>query len=455
MPRSTQMNLSGWGRFPAHRCEVTRPHSVAALGEAIAESGGASLISRGLGRSYGDAAVNAGGRVVDHTALNRMLEFDAATGVLHAEAGVSLAEIISHFLPRGWFLPTTPGTKFVTLGGATAADVHGKNHHQDGSFGKYVNELELLTADGAIVKCSRDDHPELFAATVGGMGLTGLIVSVKVCLQRVASAWCAVDYRRTRDLDQTLEWLERTNAAYRYSVAWVDALAGGAGLGRSVLMLANDAPVEALPTLARHRPLERPTRRTKNLPIDLPGFALNRLSVRAFNALYYTRNPDRRAIVDYETFFYPLDAIGHWNRIYGKRGFVQYQVLLPEVTARQGLRRILERVVDARQASFLSVLKKSGERGPGMLSFMKPGYTLALDLPNTGKRLHRLARELDRITLEHGGRLYLAKDALTDAETFAAMYDQLDAFRRVKGEVDPHGRFNSSQARRVGIVEGP
>lgn len=445
--------MSGWGRCPVHRCRVSRPHTHAAVADALDAHRAGTVISRGLGRSYGDPALNPDGTVIDHTALDRMLGFDEATGVLHAEAGVSIAQVMASLLPRGWFLPTTPGTKFVTLGGAVAADVHGKNHHHDGSLGAYVEAIELLKADGAVAWCSPTDNSELFRATVGGMGLTGIMLSVRVRLTRTASAWCTVDYRRTRDLDQTLERLERTNADYRYSVAWVDALASGDRLGRGVLMLGNDASVDGLSGEARARPLHLPVSRCRTVPVDMPGFVLNPWTVGAFNELYYARNPDRSERVDYGRFFYPLDGIGRWNRVYGRRGFVQYQVLLPERTARRGLARVLETVAAARQASFLTVLKKSGPAGPGMLSFMKPGYTLALDLPNTGARLRRCAAALDRITLEHGGRLYLAKDALTDAATFAAMYDQLGAFRAAKQRVDPEARFNSAQARRLGIVE--
>lgn len=450
--RSTSELLSGWGNYPRERCRTRTIESWHDAENAVQSSAIPNVIPRGLGRSYGDSTLTSNGAVLCMKHLNRFLAFDPETGLLECEAGVSFAEIIQTFLPQGWFLPTTPGTKFVTLGGAIAADVHGKNHHVDGSFGNFVVQMTLLLADGSIVDCTRDSDPELFWATIGGMGLTGIILSAQIRLTRVESAYYDVTYRRTRNLESTLEMFTATHLSYRYSVSWIDCLATGASLGRGVVMLGNDAPVAALPPKLAAAPLSLPRRRTKTIPFDFPSFALNPWSIKAFNTLYYAKNRDRREFVDFNSFFYPLDGVNHWNRIYGKRGFVQYQALFPTETARVGLHQLLEQIASSRQASFLAVIKGSGPATQGMLSYLFPGITLALDFPNRGKATRDLFERLDEIVLQHSGRLYLAKDALTSASTFARMYPRLPEFQQVKRRVDPNGRFVSSQALRLGIA---
>jgi FAD/FMN-containing dehydrogenase len=445
--------LAGWGRCPVEECRAFDAESTAQLREALRDNGEKTWIPRGLGRAYGDSALNRDAGVLLQQGLNRFRSFNAATGLLECEAGVSLAEIIEHFLPRGWFVPVTPGTKFVTLGGAIAADVHGKNHHRDGSFGNFIRRFELLIASGEVLSCSPSEHSDIFWATIGGMGLTGCILSAQLQLTKVESAYYDVTYRRTLNLDHTLDVFASTDAEYRYSVAWIDCLSGGKKLGRSVLMLGNDARRDDLPPALRLLPLRTPPKRKKTVPFNFPALALNSWSIRAFNTIYYAAHPDRRTFVDYDTYFYPLDSIGHWNRIYGKRGFVQYQALFPRETSRQGLVELLEAIVASRRGSFLAVLKSSGEAGQGLLSYLYPGHTLALDFPNTGEDLRRLTDQLDEILLKHGGRLYLAKDALMSAKTFAAMYPRLPEFQAIKSRIDPLGKFSSSQARRVGIVE--
>lgn len=444
-----RQNLGGWGNCPVLPCAVARPDSIANLGAALTQGGQRDYIARGLGRAYGDSALNRDSGVLSSAGLNHFLEFDPQTGILECEAGVSFAEIIQHLLPRGWFLPTTPGTKFVTVGGAIAADVHGKNHHVDGSFGQFVLSLKLLTADGSVRICSPTQDSEIFWATVGGMGLTGVILSAEIQLLRVESAYYDVTYRRTGSLDQTLEQFAATDSAYRYSVAWIDCVARGAALGRSVLMLGRDVAATDLSPRLRRSPLVLPEKRTKAVPFNFPSLALNSWSVRAFNGLYYAAHGDCQKFVDYDTFFYPLDGIRHWNRIYGRRGFVQYQALFPRETSREGLVELLERITRSGRASFLAVLKSSGAAGQGMLSYLFPGHTLALDFPNTGRSLLPFLQELDAIVLRHGGRLYLAKDACMSAETFKAMYPRLPEFLAVKQRIDPEGKFMSSQARRV------
>jgi FAD/FMN-containing dehydrogenase len=450
---STKKDQSGWGNLRFESCHVVQPHSLAAVQQVVTDGEHRSYICRGLGRSYGDSAVNRDEGVILQTGLNRFLDFDEATGVLECEAGVSFAEIMDVFLPRGWFLKTTPGTKYVTVGGAIAADVHGKNHHRDGSFGNFVLSLELLTAAGEVLSCSPSENEDVFWATIGGMGLTGVVLSARIQLAEVESAYCKVRYRRTANLDESLDFFESTDRDYRHSVAWVDCLASGKSLGRSVLMLGNEAAAAELPPRLRNRPLTIPAKRGKSVPFCFPGVVLNSYSVRAFNWLFYARHRDGHRFVDYDTYFYPLDAVSHWNRVYGKRGFIQYQALFPPQTSRRGLIELLEVIAKSRKASFLAVLKRSGPASQGMLSYLRPGHTLALDFKNTGEDLRRLVQHLDNLVLKHGGRLYLAKDAMTSPEAFRCMYERLDEFRKVKRRIDPDNRFASSQARRLGIVD--
>lgn len=444
--------LAGWGNGSSQHCLVWEPRDRGQCAAALASGQSNSYIARGLGRAYGDAAVNAGQGVLSALRLRRMLAFDPASGRLTCEAGVSLAEIIDVFLPRGWFLPVTPGTKFVTVGGAIAADVHGKNHHRDGSLGNFIDSFSLLGADGAVRRCSRAEHADLFWATLGGMGLTGVILQASLRLRRTDSAYVEVRYRRARDLDAALGLFETGDAFYRYSVAWIDCLARGGQLGRSVVMQANDAAAAAVLKQFGGDPLSPPRRPRKSVPCHLPAGALNRWSVAAFNKLYYAAHRDSTRLVDYDRFFYPLDAVSRWNRIYGKRGFVQYQILLPRETSRAGLASLLERLAASRRASFLAVLKSSGAASPAPLSYLFPGHTLALDLPNTGQDLVRLLHELDDALVAFGGRVYLAKDSVTRKDAFAAMYPRLGEFLALKSRIDPLGRFSSSQARRLGLA---
>jgi decaprenylphospho-beta-D-ribofuranose 2-oxidase len=446
--RYKEQNLAGWGNVAPERSPVYRPERVAELSGTVRDSS-QTLISRGLGRSYGDAAVNAGG-VVSHLRLNRFLAFDDVQGVVNCEAGVTFEELIRVALPRGFFPAVTPGTKYITVGGAIAADVHGKNHHLDGSFADCLIDFRLLTASGDLLRCSRTENPRAFWATLGGMGLTGAILDARFRLRPVETAHLTVDYHRTADLDESLQAFSDGDAGYRYSVAWIDCLARGRSLGRSVLMRGNHTPVADLPPSIAE-PLAQPTRRHKRVPCFLPNLVLNSWSVRAFNALYYRRHGDRRAVVDYDTFFYPLDAVDHWNRIYGRRGFLQYQAAFPVDTSRAGLIALLEAIAASRQASFLAVLKTFGPANEGLLSFPVAGSTLAVDLPHTGAAVMGLLDKLDRIVLAHGGRVYLAKDVRMSRESFEAMYPRADEFRRLKAELDPQGRFDSALARRVGL----
>lgn len=448
MTRFREQSLAGWGNMAAERSPVYRPARLDDLRGTI-EHCGPTLISRGLGRSYGDAAINAAG-VVSHLRLNRLLSFDAQQGIVECEAGVSFDDLLRVALPRGFFPSVTPGTKHVTIGGAIAADVHGKNHHVDGSFADSLLDFRLLMASGEILPCSRTQNAPVFWATLGGMGLTGAIVDARFRLRPVTSAYLTVDYEKTADLDATLERFAQGDARYQYSVAWIDCLARGRSLGRSVLMRGNHTPAEELPA-AVGQPLPLRIRRGKRVPGFLPNCVLNSWSVRAFNAVYYRRHGDRRALVDYDRFFYPLDAIEHWNRIYGRRGFLQYQAVFPTASSRAGLVALLETIAASRQASFLAVLKTFGPANRGLLSFPVAGSTLAVDLPNTGPAVMALLDELDEIVIRHGGRVYLAKDVRLPRQAFEAMYPRADEFRRVKAALDPSGRFDSALARRLGL----
>ncbi len=449
--RGKHLSLSGWGRYPVQECEVWRPERYRRL---LLPNGG--MIVRGQGRSYGDAALNENGNVVLSERINRFIEFNPDTGLLRAEPGVTLEEIISVCLPHGWFLPVTPGTKFVSLGGCIAADVHGKNHFRDRSFAAAVQAFELLTADGAHLPCTRDNNSELFYATLGGMGLTGIIGEVTMQLRRVDSAWMQVRQRKSPDLERVFADLAEGEADDEYRVAWIDCLARGRRLGRSVTMTARHARADELPAARHARPLEVAPRRARTFPFDLPSWFLNSVSIGAFNRYYYAREGMRGGpfFSDYDRYFYPLDAIAHWNRMYGKRGFVQYQCVLPLDGAFEGMRDILERLSRSRRPSFLAVLKRLGEESGGLLSFPMPGYTLALDLPLRGRKLLPLLDELDRIVIERGGRVYLAKDARLSRDAFRAMYPRLDEWLAVKKHIDPDNRFTSSLARRLGLEAG-
>ncbi len=451
-PGSVTRVLSGWGRFPTEPARVYRPEKVAEVAAIWANPGLQGAISRGLGRSYGDAALNRDGAVIDQTHLNRLLAFEAASGALECEAGASLADIVQTFLPRGFFLPVTPGTQFVTVGGAIAADVHGKNHHRDGSFTNFVDWLDLLTPGGQLLRCSREDHPDVFWATAGGMGLTGSILRARMRLRRVDSAWVLMDCVRAAGLEALWKAMERSDDQFEYSVAWVDATARGGRLGRGVLMQARHAAAGQVES-HRRKPLAWPRRAKLSVPFDFPAWALSHSTVSAFNRAYYHGHAGGLGmLVDFESFFYPLDRLRRWNRMYGRRGFVQYQVVLPHATARQGVATLLERFAETRRASFLAVLKRLGEASGGLFSFPMPGYTLALDIP-CDSGLAAFLQRLDGLVAEWGGRAYLAKDSTMSAEHFAATYPRLEEFRSIQRRVDPYGVARSSLARRLKILE--
>lgn len=434
--------VSGWGRFPVVDSDVLRPRSFAAVGEAVSSG----TVARGNGRAYGDAAIGAV-RTVGMTGFDRVRSFDPVTGRIRLEAGVLLSDLIDTFGPRGFLPFVVPGTRFVSIGGAIAADVHGKNHHCEGGFGRYVDSLLLRTGQGEVIEASREQNSEAFFATVGGMGLTGIILEATMRLRPVETGWIRERVISASDLDAAMRALEASDEA-TYSVAWIDCVARGRDLGRSLIYLGEHAGKGELPDGADAFPVGKDPR--LSVPVDLPSMALNRTSVRAFNELYYRMGAQRSGgshVVSLYPYFFPLDGIGGWNRIYGKRGFLQHQCVIPEQGAGAVLGEILDRVARRGDASFLAVLKKLGQ-GDGILSFPLPGYTLALDFPVKGDILNFLD-EIDRLVVAAGGRLYLAKDARQSRATFAAGYPALQRFNAIRKSLDPAGNIRSKLSQRL------
>jgi FAD/FMN-containing dehydrogenase len=403
-------------------------------------------LSRGLGRSYGDSSLPPTGRpqTLNTTLADRILDFDEATGLLCAESGLSLYDLNWTLLPRGWFVPVTPGTQFVTLGGMIAADVHGKNHHVDGTFGKHVTRMKVKVASGQVVECSRQQHPDLFLATIGGMGLTGHILEATFKMVRVPSPWIWQETEQIDNLDHFLTGLKEAAKGWPMTVGWIDSLSRGANMGRGILMKGRWATPQEAPS-APPKPKPHVT-----FPVELPGWVLNAGSVLAFNTVFYHKHIPRKkqGIVHPETFFYPLDIVYHWNRMYGRRGMTQYQCVLPEAQGTSAVRGFVELLTQRGGASFLSVIKDCGEQGDGILSFPMPGTSIAVDLQLTDDT-QALTDALNAYVISKGGRIYLAKDLLTRAEDFQAMEPRLARFLEVRRAWDPHGKLKSAQSVRL------
>ncbi len=451
LPPSRVEQLTGWGRTAPTRATVTTVRTADDVAAVVAGSGPRGVLARGLARSYGDAAQNAGGAVLDLTGLDRVLAADLVAGTLDVEAGASLDRLMQLFVPLGWFVPVTAGTRYVTVGGAIAADIHGKNHHRVGSFGAHVVWLDLVTADGQVRRVGPDTDPDLFWATVGGMGLTGVIVRARVRMKAIETSRTVVDTDRTPDLDSLLDLLTTTDHHYDYSVAWIDCVARGRRMGRSVLTRGRFARRDELPARKQGDPLRYSGSVKLVVPNVFPPGALNLATVAAFNELWYRKAPRRKRdqLQSIPTFFHPLDGVGEWNRIYGPHGFVQYQFVVP-FGQEAAMREALVRISSSGHASFLAVLKRFGEGNPGMLSFPTPGWTLALDIPVVSG-LARLLDELDELVVAAGGRIYLAKDSRVRPELFESMYPRLGDFRAVRARVDPDGVFTSDLARRLSL----
>ena len=464
--RTHETLLTGWGRTAPSRAtvaDVGRAEIVAPAALDRLDTSGRGVIARGLGRSYGDPAQNGGGTVL-RLALGEddscdpirvdPIRIDVARGTATVAAGVDFDRLLRHLVPRGWFVPVTPGTRFITVGGAVASDIHGKNHHADGSFGSHVECVTMLLADGSQVEVSPSSDPDLWRATLGGMGLTGIVLDATFQLIPIETSRCLVETERVRDLEALVEKMEHGDDDYRYSVAWIDLLATGAGLGRSVLTRAEHATLDDLDAHLRRVPddplrFDPPT--LPGVPPHVPN-VLPRPAVRAFNEVWYRKAPrQHRGIEGITGFFHPLDMVDGWNRLYGRHGFLQYQFVVP-FEAVDTLREIISRVSAAGHASFLAVLKRLGERSGGYLSFPMPGWTLTLDLPAGLPGLGVLLAELDSLVLGAGGRHYLAKDAHAAPETIRAGYPELERWQSVRSRVDPDGRWRSDQARRLRLI---
>jgi len=426
-----------WGRYPKATHSL---HRLAWRSDPFPNGLAQPVLPFGLGRSYGDSCLNDGGSLLLTRALNHFLAFDEEQGLLQCEAGVNLDEVLRFIVPRGWFLPTTPGTKFVTVGGAIANDIHGKNHHRAGTFGCNVTRFELLRSNGERLLCSPEQNSALFAATIGGLGLTGIITWAEFRLRRISNSMIEMESLPYANLSEFIEISAESDEHFEHTVAWLDCLAEGPSLGRGIFMRGNHAGPENHDLRVHRAP-------SLSVPVEFPDFVLNQYSIKAFNALYYAKGclANTRSTVHYEPFFYPLDAINHWNRIYGRRGFFQYQFVIPFSGDQGAIREIISRIAASGQGSFLAVLKTFGDRpSPGMLSFPAPGVTLALDFSNQGPDTLRLFNELDSVVLEAGGRLYPAKDARMSAYSFQDRYPRWQEFSQY---IDP--QFSSSFWRRV------
>ncbi len=428
--------VESWGRWPQavhHLRRMDWAHET----PDFATLGSDSVLAHGLGRSYGDSCLNDHGTLLLTAGMKRLIAFDRASGVIRAEAGTSLADLLAVIVPAGWFLPVTPGTKYVTLGGAVANDVHGKNHHAAGTFGRHVTAFELLRSDGSRRVCSPTENADLFAATIGGLGLTGIMTWVELRLRPVESPFIDVTSIKFDSLDEFFALSAANDPRFEHTVSWLDCLSPR---GRGLYMGGNHAPAGAAPA-------EPAARRSLSVPLDFPSWCLNPLSIRAFNQLYFMqqRRRVRRSVQHYEPFFYPLDAVDRWNRIYGARGFFQYQFVMPADEGMTGMKRVYHEIQQSRLGSFLAVVKYCGAlASPGLLSFPRPGVTLALDFPNVGAGVLALMDRLDAIVIAAGGALYPAKDARMSPAAFAACFPRR---RELMDFVDP--RFSSSFWRRV------
>lgn len=431
------MKIQGWGRYPCVEAEVLMPRSDFECEEFI---GNTAFISRGLGRSYGDSSLSP--IVMETSRLDHFISFNARTGILNCQAGVSINEILNLVVPNGWFMPVTPGTSYVTLGGAIASDVHGKNHHVGGSFSDHVISFDLLLGNGERVKVTPSAMSDLFRATCGGMGLTGVILSATIQLIPIQSSFISQRTIRANSLQEVCELFE-ANALSTYSVAWIDCLARGNQMGRSLLMLGEHSVSGSL---------EFSRQRKKGLPIDMPNWVLNTYSIKAFNFLYFHKSIFRNQKMDllYRPYFYPLDAINNWNRLYGKNGFIQYQFVLPKLVGVKGLKSILNVISNSNKGSFLAVLKVFGKGNKNYLSFPIEGYSLALDFKMEAG-ITDLVKRLDFMVEEMGGRVYLTKDALMSEQMFKSTYPQWQIFEEVRAKYGAIGKFASNQSRRLGL----
>jgi decaprenylphospho-beta-D-ribofuranose 2-oxidase len=450
MNATARQTLEGWGRYPRVESDVLRLESRRDLIKAVTSNGNHSVLARGLGRAYGDAALLDGGVTLLMERLDRILEFDPETGWLRCEAGFSLDDLVRIFLPRGFFPPVVPGTRFVTLGGALASDVHGKNHHVSGSWASHIRNVELLKSNGEVVFCDAERNSELFWTTAGGQGLTGIILSMEVRLHCVKSDAMVVESTRVRDLEEFLD-VSAAHQDWPYSVSWIDGLARGKSLGRGSFMAGRHAPAGSSGKAGLLSKLPRALVSGRFLESNL---LLNGLSARMFNAAFYRKQITKRSkgTLSVYPFFFPLDAVDRWNRMYGKRGFFQYQFVVPPDPQHFALKQILTTISESGTLPFLGVIKEFGNESHGGLSFPRPGVTVALDFANTGQNALDLFTRLDDMVADAGGRVYLSKDARLSPEAFRRMYPEWEEWKRVRDEADPLNMFQSELGRRLGLV---
>jgi len=438
--------IANWGNYPVMETEEKTFIFEEQLSEAILHSD--NIIARGNGRCYGDASLAK--HTISTLKYDKVLSFDTETGIFECQAGLTLDKILEVIVPKGWFLPVTPGTKFITVGGAIASDVHGKNHHVDGCFSHHVLDMDVVLSNGETITCSPHLNTDLFWATCGGMGLTGIITRARFDLKKIESSYIKQKQIKANNLEELIELFEKYRH-YTYSVAWIDCLQKGKHFGRSILMLGEHATLADLDENKKKNPLKLPSKTQITFPFNLPSFVLNQFTIKAFNFLFYGKNLSREInnIISYEPFFYPLDAILHWNRGYGKPGFVQYQFVL-SLESKQGLIEILNKISDKGLGSFLAVLKIFGKQDD-LISFPKEGYTLALDFP-VRKGLFEFLDELDKVVLNYGGRIYLSKDARMKSEIFWNGYSNAHKFLDIVKKYNPNFKFNSIQADRLSIT---
>lgn len=438
--------VSNWGNYPSVEADVKTFRVVSDLQNQLADHD--SFITRGMGRCYGDASL--GNHIISTLKFDKILSFDEVKGTLECQSGITLDDLIKFLVPRGWFLPVVPGTKYITVGGAVASDIHGKNHHVEGSFMNQVIDMQVLLASGEVATCSSTENRELFQATCGGMGLTGIVLTVKISLRKISTPYISQISVKARNLDEVFALFD-TYQHSTYSVAWIDCLRSGDSIGRSILMVGEHAtPQEAAGKKQADIQKQKPW---LNIPFSFPGIVMNELTIRIFNFLFYHKQlrKEKRGLVTFDSFFFPLDFINNWNRMYGKAGFVQYQFVLPLENSKEGLKKILHEINRNGMGSFLAVLKLFGE-GDGMLSFPMRGYTLALDFPMK-PGLFTFLDYLDKIVLEYGGRIYLTKDARMDKKIFWESYPNSEAFKKIVDQVNPAFKWQSLQSDRLAITK--
>lgn len=442
-----ETELSGFGKYPKAKCKVTQPPGIFDIHEILKKY---SVIPRGLGRSYGDASLNEKGIVAETALMNRFISFDETSGIVNCESGVTYKDLLETFVIRGWFPGVTPGTKYVTMGGAIASDVHGKNHHKVGSISSFVRSFRVLTASGEIIDCSRENNSGLFWATVGGMGLTGFILDCELQLKKITSPYIFNKAIKLGNLDALFDKIEEYSDNYHYSVAWIDVVAKGSSYGRGILLLGNNAEINELPEKLKKKSQLKYIEKKITVPFEIPFNTLNKLTVSLFNAGIYTTARNREDFQHYDKYFYPLDFVLDWNHIYGKSGLVQYQLNVPLEKGKEAIDNVLKKVVSYGGGSFLAVIKKMGNQD-GILSFPFEGYTLSMDFP-VKKGTIEMCRELDKIVMKYGGRTYLTKDSILDEITFKQMYSGLwEKWMEIKMKYDPNNKFTSNLGRRIGL----